>query len=119
MKIPLNVNRGQATAERRDAGLVSEQDLTACREGDWEARQRVLAAFAPLLTSLARQRSSDPQKVNACLEAGKTGLLTAIRKYKAKGQADKFQIFALDFIEKSMDKADRGRWSLFGLFRKG
>jgi protein-L-isoaspartate(D-aspartate) O-methyltransferase len=56
------------------------------------------------MTSLAEKRSSDVGEINNLLEAGKKGLYRAAKKYKKKDHADRFQIFALDFIEQEMNR---------------
>ena len=103
MKIPLNVNRGMPRDYYADHGKINDQDVLACRQDDWEAKNRILNAFAPLLSSLARERTKDPAMINKYIEAGKEGLFAAVRKYKPAGSGDRFQIFALAFIEKAMD----------------
>jgi DNA-directed RNA polymerase specialized sigma subunit len=98
----------------------SEAEIQACKLGDWEAKARMVRAFTPLLSNLARKRAPDgrPEKINALLEAGKHGLMKACRKYSPEVGLGKFQIFALNFIEESMDAIGTGFFSrlkrLFG-----
>ena len=115
MKISLNLNRhgrGNGTVP----GKLAEQDITAFREGDWEARARVENAFGPLLSSMARQRSSDVALINRYIEAGKRGLLAAARKYKPCGDSDRYQILALGIIEQHMDRVTPGKGFFARLF---
>lgn len=102
MKIPLNSSseEGITTAAARTKALQS--DLLSAKKGDWEARSHVVRTFTPLLTSMAEKRSSDPQEIAALVEAGTVGIQTAIKKYKPTTGADRFQLFALPFIEKRM-----------------
>ncbi len=58
----------------------------------------------PLLTTMAKKRASDNGTVNALIERGKEGIAIAIKKFKAGTSGDRFQIFALPFIESRMDK---------------
>jgi DNA-directed RNA polymerase specialized sigma subunit len=104
MKIPLNAGGagGQASAAARYQAL--ERDLKAAKRGDWEARHRIEASLLPLLKDLAKKRASENGDINTLIEAGKQGIATAIKKYKAASGADRFQVFALRFIEDRMDK---------------
>jgi DNA-directed RNA polymerase specialized sigma subunit len=70
----------------------------------------MVRTFTPLLNTLARKRAPDgrPEKINALLEAGKAGLMRACRKYSSEVGPAKFQIFALNFIEESMDSIGIG-----------
>ena len=91
----------------------------AAKSGDWNAKQNLAKEFTPLLVSLAERRSSDPSRVNALIEAGKTGLYKAATKYKPAMGAERFRIFALDFIEAAMDRGERGGGFLGRLFGRG
>ncbi len=94
-----------------------EKDLAAAKRGDWEAKHRVERTVMPLLTSLAMKRSNDKGTINQLLERGKEGVSVAVRKFKTGTRGDRFQIFALPFIEKCMDKP--ARRSIFArLFRR-
>ncbi len=115
MKIPLNSNseEGITTAAAKTKAL--QADLLAAKKGDWDAKSHVLRTFTPLLTSMAEKRSSDPQEIAALVEAGTAGIQTAIKKYKPSTGADRFQLFALPFIEKRMSKPSGSFFSrLFG-----
>lgn len=104
MKISLRMQEGNGgTTSRTSQDSVTEKEIMACKRGDFEAEKRMLRKFMPLLTSLARKRSKDPPVINVCIEAGKKGLKKAVQKYKPSVGADKFRIFAVDFIEKSID----------------
>jgi len=118
MRISLNLGKGDgAPGSGAAPGTISEADILAARDNDWGARNKLIRQFTPLISSLAQKRSDDVAEVNRCIEAGKQGLLTAIRKYKRNIGAARFRLFALDFIEKSMDGqgGTRGFFSrLFG-----
>ena len=92
-----------------------ENDVRAAKKGDWNAKHNLERTFMPLMTTLAEKRSDDTPELNKLLEAGKEGLAKATKKYKAKDGVSNFQIFALDFIETSMDGGGGGFLSkLFG-----
>ncbi len=108
MKIPLDFAKdGMLTAKDLQARAL-ERDVQAAKDGDWNARHSLVRTFLPLITSLAEKRSADPVEINKYIDAGKDGVLTAAKKYKPGAGTDKFHIFALDFIEKSMDQSDKG-----------
>jgi DNA-directed RNA polymerase specialized sigma subunit len=107
VKIALNLNQKDTyTPDGEDQEKAIERDVQACKRGDWEAKTRLTQAFMPLMTSLARKRSTETAGINRYIEAGKEGLLYAVRHYKPASNA-KFQIFALPHIEDSMDRIDR------------
>jgi len=117
MKIGLNGNRHEENQSGPAARIKAlEKDLAAAKRGDWEAKHRVERAMMPLVTTLARKRTSDNAEINRLIEGGKEGIATAIRKFKAGTDADRFQIFALPFIEARMDKPARSGFlaRLFG-----
>jgi len=115
MKIPLNLQtNGAPSAESTHAKLL-EHDIAAAQKGDWNAKNSIARSFMPLLTSLAEKRSTDVAKVNEYIEAGKAGLFAAVKKHKP-GAADNFQIFAVDFIENSMDNLGKEGGFLSRLF---
>ena len=107
MKIPLHMGQGEAQASKEAQARMIERDLTASKKGDWNAKNNLTRTFMPLITSLAEKRTQDKATLNKYIEAGKQGLLQAIRKYRTGVGADKFQLFALDFIESSMNHADK------------
>lgn len=120
MKISLRMHQGDVdTASRAAQDRIMEHEIIACRKGDFGAEKRMLNSFMPLLLSLARKRSRDPATVNRCIEAGKAGLQKAIRKYKTSIGPEKFRIFAVKYIEESIDRdlagGKQGLWArLFG-----
>ena len=107
MKIPLNMGDGGNTTAAQKTQALGRL-IKAAREGDWDAKSNLARQFTPLLTSLAEKRSSDIGEINNLIEAGKKGLYRAARKSKAYAPADRFQIFALDFIEREMDRVQGG-----------
>jgi len=102
MKIALNMGQDN---DPKAAQRVLEHEILAAKDGDWNAKTNLARTFGPLLTSLAEKRASDTATVNKLIEAGKQGLYLAAKKYKPSVGADHFRIFALDFIESSMDQA--------------
>jgi len=94
-------NHADGQPERK----FTEAEIRACKLGDWEAKHRMTLAFTPLMNTLARKRAPDgsPETINSLLEAGKTGLFKACRKYSPDVGIAKFQIFALNYIEQAMD----------------
>ena len=104
MKIALNMGQSQDDS-RAAQQKVLEHEVLAAKEGDWNARNSLARTFTPLLTSLAEKRTADAVKKNRLIEAGRTGLFTAAKKYKTSIGAEHFRVFALDFIESSMDRA--------------
>jgi len=117
MKIPLNIGGNGAVSSRAAQAKVLEKDILAAQKGDWNAKNNIIRTFTPLITSLAEKRTQDLAEINRYIEAGKEGLLKAVRKYKPSVGADKFNIFAVDFIEKSLDRCQKGGgfWArLFG-----
>jgi DNA-directed RNA polymerase specialized sigma subunit len=108
MKIPLHGmnHHSDGQPERK----FSEAEIQACKMGDWEAKHRMVRTFTPLITNLARKRvpDSQPDKLNGLLEAGKIGLIKACRKYSPEVGPAKFQLFALNYIEASMDALNSG-----------
>jgi len=91
-----------------------EHDVLAAKAGDWNAKTRLAQSFMPLIRSLAEKRAADTQGVNDMIERGKQGLYRAAKKYKKSIGAEKFQIFALKFIEQSMDNKGGLFSKLFG-----
>jgi len=122
MKIPLNVggsDKGRSANRAQDAAL--EKDVAHAKRGDWEAKNRVVKAFTPLITDLAQKRAkNDTPLMNRYIDAGKEGVQKAIKKYRP-GSANKFQLFVLDHIETSMGSSSGGKGGGFfsKLFGKG
>lgn len=106
MKIPLNLGN-QGAHRPLDDGKIPESDIIACKNGDWEAKARLIHALMPMLMTLARQRSNDNAAINNYVDAGKQAIVRAARKYKPTGNSDKFQFLAIGLIEQSMDDIDK------------
>jgi len=107
MKIPLNIGNNGSQSSKSAQMKVLERDILATRKGDWNAKNNLTRTFTPLLLSLAEKRSTDIAQKNKLVEAGKEGLFTAARKYRENMGPEKFQVFALDFIESSMDNSGK------------
>jgi DNA-directed RNA polymerase specialized sigma subunit len=117
MKIPLHLGQNGTQSAVAAQAKVIERDVLAAKQGDWNAKANLARSMTPLLVSLAQKRAADQAAVNALVEAGKEGLYRAARKYHTGIGAERFQIFALDFIEAAMDAHLRGgNWftRLFG-----
>jgi hypothetical protein len=114
MSIALNGGSGETAADAKTESF--KKDLLAAKRGDWNARHRVESTFNQILTDLAKKRASSNADINALIEAGKQGIAIAIKKFKIDSGADRFQIFALQFIEKKMDNPNSGGFfaKLFG-----
>ncbi len=106
MALNLNSGDGMSNADRRMQ--VLERDLKAAKRGDWNAKKRVYSSMHDILNDFAHKRSSSNEEINVLLEAGKQGIDQAIKKFKISSGADRFQIFALTFIEKKMDNPSSG-----------
>ena len=115
MKIGLNMGENAPQAPKSG---VPEAQILAAGKGDWAAKEQLATAFLPLIKSLAEKRASEPSKINKFVEAGKSGLFAAAKKYKPSIGADRFPIFALDYIEGRMNKLAGGGGFLSGLFGK-
>ena len=111
MAMNLHSGDGLSSADKRMQ--VLERDLKAAKRGDWNAKKRVYSSLHDILNEFAAKRSSSNEEINVMLEAGKKGIDQAIKKFKLTSGADRFQIFALPFIEKNMDHPSSG-----GLFSK-
>ncbi len=116
MKIPLNTgsHEGETPSDQKLRKLSA--DLTAARRNDWEARDRIISSFTPLLRKLAEQHTADAAQRARLIEAGKAGIVTAIRKFNPDQGAERFQLFALEFIEKQMDRKPSSGGILSRLF---
>ena len=101
MKIALNFRQADSLGPEEDLDKTIERDVLACKTGDWEAKARMLRTFMPLLTALAKKRATEISEINRYIEAGKAGLMIAVRRYKPASGA-KFQIFASSLIETEM-----------------
>ncbi len=119
MKIALNMDELSSGDKKATEGKALEKLILATGNGDFEARDTLYQHYLPLLTSLAKKRTSNVAEINQFIERGKAGLITATRKYKTSIGSDKFKLFALNYIEKSMD-AGSGKGGLFSrLFGSG
>lgn len=119
MKIPLNMGNNGAQSAKAAQNKTLERDILATKKGDWNAKNNLVRTFMPLLVSLAEKRTTDMAKKNKLIEAGKEGLFTAARKYKEGIGASKFQIFALDYIESSMENSGKSVGFFARLFGRG
>jgi len=118
MKIPLNLGQNGTQSTAAAQAKVVERDVLAAKAGDWNASNNLARLFAPLLQSLARKRASDPVTINELIDAGKLGINTAAKKYRSSIGADRFQVFALTFIERAMDDHLKGGNWFTRLFRR-
>ncbi len=119
MKISLNLNSETPASAKAAQARTLEQSILLTRKGDWNARKGLVSQFHPLILSLAHKRTSDPETVNMLVEAGSTGLLVAVRKYRKSVGPDHFRVFALRYIEARMDRAVRGPGLLARMFGFG
>lgn len=103
MKISLNMNNATQSSREAQAKIL-EHDVQAARHGDWNAKNSLVRTFMPLLHSLAEKRGTGNSEINRLIEAGKNGLFAASRKYKGGPGTERFQIFAVNFVEKEMDR---------------
>ena len=118
MKIGLNME-GTDPKEIQASELRAQENLILnAQKGDWKAKEALANDFHHLLVSLAEKRTDIPEKTAEYIEAGKNGLFTATAKYKHSVGAGNFRIFALDYIENSMDRLDSGGGFLSRLFGK-
>jgi DNA-directed RNA polymerase specialized sigma subunit len=108
MKIPLHLGQNGTQSAAAAQAKVVERDVLAAKQGDWNAKANLARTMTPLLVSLAQKRSADQRIINELVEAGKEGLVRATRKYNSGIGADRFQIFALDYIEAAMDEHMKG-----------
>lgn len=118
MKIPLQLGQNGTQSAAAAQAKVVERDVLAAKQGDWNAKASLTRTMTPLLVSLAQKRAADQPTVNALVEAGKEGLYRAARKYHSGIGAERFQIFALDFIEAAMDEHLKGGNWFTRLFRR-
>jgi len=107
LKIALNMRQGEGDFNQEaDREKTLERDIAAAKKGDWEAKTRLGRSFMPLFMSLARKRANETAAINRLIEAGRDGLLNAVRHYKPNTDM-KFEVFALAYIENEMDKSDK------------
>ncbi len=118
MKIGLNMSGNEASDDKAAQRRRLQHTILNAKKGDWQARDLLAKEFHPLLTSLAEKRSVDDTARAKYFDAGKAGLQNAAKKYKPTVGPDKFRIFALDFIEASMDRVDGGGGFFSKLFGK-
>jgi len=104
MKIPLNMGQNGAGSDRASQNKMLEREIINARKGDWTARSNLAKTFQNLLRSLAEKRSKDPTEINTLVEAGKEGLFKAAGKFNPASGAERFHVFALDFVERAMDQ---------------
>ena len=117
MKIPLKLGQDEQPSTAAAAAAAIARDVRAVKAGDWNAKNSLVRAFQPLLTSLSEKRAhGDNGKHNRYSDAGKEGLFKAAKKYKAKSNGDNFQLFALDYIERAMDGVDQSGGLMSRLF---
>lgn len=115
MKIPLSYSNNETLSAKSAQAKVLTRDVVAAKKGDWKAKNHLAQTFMPLITSIAQKRSNDKSEINRYIEAGKDGLFKAVKKYK-DSKPEGFQLFALDFIEQSMNKAVKGKGFFSKLF---
>lgn len=116
MKIALNHGGPDPyLQQKQQQARQLESMILSVKKGDWNAKTALAQHFQPLLHSLARKRASTPKEINEYIERGREGLFKAARKYSAKVGPERFQIFALDFVESAMDNRRVGFFArLFG-----
>ena len=118
MKIPLNVNHASGATVFDQQAEELERYIQAAKRGDWEAKDRIVATFTPLVRRLAERRSDDPHVRSQLIEAGKEGIAQAIRKYRTSVGGSRFQLFALNFVEQRMTRASAPGGLFARLFRR-
>ncbi len=105
MKIPLShdelANLASSNSDLESLG----QAIAGCRLGDWEAKRNLERQFQPLLIMMATKRAGDDTKHRTSLiERGRVGLYRAAKRFPRRDPMRHFRLFALPFIEASMDK---------------
>jgi DNA-directed RNA polymerase specialized sigma subunit len=117
MKISLKLDQDGQPSTAAAAATAIARDVRALKLGDRNAKNSLVRAFQPLLTTLSDKRAQgDHGKHNRYIDAGKEGLFKAAKKYKARSNGDNFQLFALDYIERAMDGVDQGGGLMSRLF---
>lgn len=116
MKIPLNIGQDNHVSGSAAQDKVLEREILGSKKGDWTAKQALTKAFLPLITSLAGRRSEDRAKISEYVEAGKTAVIKASKRYRESDGPHKFRISAADSIETAMDRVEKGSFlsRLFG-----
>ena len=115
----IHLNSGDGNSNTKEAAFkMLEHDIIACKKGDWESKKKLAKSFQPLLLKLAEKRSSDTAEINHLIELGREGLYVAAKKYKPSMGASHFRVFALDYIDKSMNDAAEKHGILSKLFHK-
>jgi DNA-directed RNA polymerase specialized sigma subunit len=115
MKITLNMGKDQGGP---NPGAALKNVLDGVRTGDWKFKQQLAKMFIPLITTMAEKRAKDIPAINALIEAGTNGLHEAAEKFGKNEPPEKFQLFALTFIEKHMDGGNKPEGFLARLFKR-
>jgi DNA-directed RNA polymerase specialized sigma subunit len=103
VKIALNLKQGDQYNQEHEREQNIDRDVMHVKKSDWEAKARLVQLFMPLLMSMAKKRAHEVAAINRHIEAGKEGLMTAVRRFKP-GSGQKFEVFALSYIEAEMDR---------------
>ena len=119
MKIGLNIDGKDAASVKAAETRALEQVVLNAKKGDWDAKEKLTQKFRPLIMSLVEKRNKDATKTNDYMDAAKAGLITAANKYSTSVGADNFRVFALDYIEKSLDRIDKPAGFFSRLFGSG
>jgi DNA-directed RNA polymerase sigma subunit (sigma70/sigma32) len=106
VKISLNLRQNDTSTPEANREKAIERDVEGCKKNDWEAKTRLIQAFMPLLTSLAKKHTQETALLNRYIEAGKEGLTDAAKNFNPNG-GTKFQLFALNYIEQAMSRVNR------------
>ncbi len=110
MKIGLNMGEREHLSSKEAENRSLQKAISACKKGDWAARDILGKMFLPWLRTLAEKRT-DPNntaQINALIEKGKDALCKAARKFKIERGAHHFRVFAVPFVEKAMDHSVSG-----------
>jgi len=119
VKISLNIDGADDQSTRTAEQKALNHLILNAKKGDSVSRERLIQNFRPLMMSMAEKRASDTLTVGKYLDAAKAGLITAADRYTQSVGAENFRIFALDFIEASMNRVDRGGGFFSRLFGGG
>ena len=110
MKIPLSQNE---LAELSTTGEMEafKQAIEGSRLGDWESKHKLDRFFTPLIQFLAGRRAgNNAVLLNDLTERARGGLHRAAKQFPRHTPARRFWIFALDYIETSMDRPGGRLW---------